>query len=130
MIDGKCIAVVMPPYSAEKTLEMPVSELSGIGDVKILVDDSSNDRRSFHPSWMCGRSSTMPTRGTGATSGLAIAKRSPRESDTPEPAGRAAGESKRMLRRKKPQAGISRLGFPGAPSGMPWAFPPQLERRI
>jgi glycosyltransferase involved in cell wall biosynthesis len=43
MIDGKCIAVVMPAYNAEKTLEKTVRELPGIVDIKILVDDSSND---------------------------------------------------------------------------------------
>jgi glycosyltransferase involved in cell wall biosynthesis len=44
MIDGKRIAVVMPAYNAEKTLEMTVRELSGIVDIKILVDDSSRDQ--------------------------------------------------------------------------------------
>jgi len=43
MIDGKRIAVVMPAYNAEKTLEKTVRELPGIVDIKILVDDSSND---------------------------------------------------------------------------------------
>jgi glycosyltransferase involved in cell wall biosynthesis len=44
MINGKRVAVVMPAYNAEKTLEMTVSELSEIVDIKILVDDSSKDR--------------------------------------------------------------------------------------
>jgi glycosyltransferase involved in cell wall biosynthesis len=44
MIDGKRIAVVMPAYNAEKTLEKTVRELSGVVDIKILVDDSSSDR--------------------------------------------------------------------------------------
>jgi len=44
MIDGKRVAVVMPAYNAEKTLEMTVRELSEIVDIKILVDDSSKDR--------------------------------------------------------------------------------------
>jgi glycosyltransferase involved in cell wall biosynthesis len=44
MINGKRIAVVMPAYNAEKTLEMTVRELSDIVDIKILVDDSSKDR--------------------------------------------------------------------------------------
>jgi len=44
MINGKRIAVVMPAYNAEKTLEMTVRELSDIVDIKILVDDSSQDR--------------------------------------------------------------------------------------
>jgi glycosyltransferase involved in cell wall biosynthesis len=44
MINGKRIAVVMPAYNAEKTLEMTVHELSDLVDIKILVDDSSKDR--------------------------------------------------------------------------------------
>jgi glycosyltransferase involved in cell wall biosynthesis len=44
MINGKRIAVVMPAYNAEKTLEATVAELSDIVDIKILVDDSSRDR--------------------------------------------------------------------------------------
>jgi len=44
MINGKKIAVVMPAYNAEKTLEKTVSELSDVVDIKILVDDSSKDR--------------------------------------------------------------------------------------
>lgn len=43
MIDGKRIAVVMPAYNAERTLERTVRELPGIVDIKILVDDSSSD---------------------------------------------------------------------------------------
>jgi glycosyltransferase involved in cell wall biosynthesis len=44
MINGKRIAVVMPAYNAEKTLEKTVSELSDVVDIKILVDDSSKDQ--------------------------------------------------------------------------------------
>ena len=44
MINGKRVAVVMPAYNAEKTLEKTVAELSDIVDIKILVDDSSKDR--------------------------------------------------------------------------------------
>jgi len=44
MINGKRIAVVMPAYNAEKTLEKTVAELSDVVDIKILVDDSSKDR--------------------------------------------------------------------------------------
>jgi glycosyltransferase involved in cell wall biosynthesis len=47
MIDGKRIAVVMPAYNAEKTLEMTVRELSDLVDIKILVDDSSKDQTAF-----------------------------------------------------------------------------------
>ena len=44
MINGKRIAVVMPAYNAEKTLEKTVRELSDVVDIKILVDDSSKDK--------------------------------------------------------------------------------------
>jgi glycosyltransferase involved in cell wall biosynthesis len=44
MINGKRIAVVMPAYNAERTLEQTVRELSDVVDVKILVDDSSKDK--------------------------------------------------------------------------------------
>lgn len=43
MINGKRIAVVMPAYNAEKTLEMTVREFTDVVDIKILVDDSSKD---------------------------------------------------------------------------------------
>ena len=44
MINGKRIAVVMPAYNAEKTLEQTLGELPETIDIKILVDDSSSDR--------------------------------------------------------------------------------------
>jgi glycosyltransferase involved in cell wall biosynthesis len=44
MINGKRIAVVMPAYNAERTLELTVRELPDIVDIKILVDDSSTDK--------------------------------------------------------------------------------------
>ena len=44
MIGGKRIAVVMPAYNAEKTLEQTVREISEDVDIKILVDDGSTDR--------------------------------------------------------------------------------------
>lgn len=44
MISGKRVAVVMPAYNAEKTLEKTVRELTEIVDIRILVDDSSKDR--------------------------------------------------------------------------------------
>src|ERR1700733_1041607 len=44
MIGGKRVAVVMPAYNAEKTLELTVKELTEIVDIKILVDDSSKDQ--------------------------------------------------------------------------------------
>jgi glycosyltransferase involved in cell wall biosynthesis len=43
MINGKLLAVVMPAYNAERTLDKTVSELPDIVDIKILVDDSSSD---------------------------------------------------------------------------------------
>jgi glycosyltransferase involved in cell wall biosynthesis len=43
MIDGKRIAVVMPAYNAERTLEKTVRGLPATVDIKILVDDSSKD---------------------------------------------------------------------------------------
>ena len=44
MINGKRIAVVLPAYNAEKTLENTVRELPDVVDIKILVDDHSSDR--------------------------------------------------------------------------------------
>jgi glycosyltransferase involved in cell wall biosynthesis len=44
MISGKRIAVVMPAYNAEKTLEATVGELPDLVDICILVDDHSRDR--------------------------------------------------------------------------------------
>src|ERR1700726_3883929 len=43
MINGKRIAVVMPAYNAEKTLQRTIQELPCEVDIKILVDDSSKD---------------------------------------------------------------------------------------
>ena len=47
MINGKRIAVVMPAYNAEKTLEKTVRELSDVVDIQILVDDSSKDQTAL-----------------------------------------------------------------------------------
>ena len=44
MINGKRIAVVMPAYNAEKTLQVTVGELPDLVDIRILVDDHSRDR--------------------------------------------------------------------------------------
>jgi glycosyltransferase involved in cell wall biosynthesis len=44
MINGKRIAVVMPAYNAERTLEKTARELSDVVDIKILVDDYSQDQ--------------------------------------------------------------------------------------
>src|SRR5579862_3201190 len=43
MVNGKRLAVVMPAYNAEKTLEKTVREIPDVADVKILVDDHSTD---------------------------------------------------------------------------------------
>ena len=43
MINGKRVAVVMPAYNAEKTLEVTVGELPELVDIRILVDDNSSD---------------------------------------------------------------------------------------
>jgi glycosyltransferase involved in cell wall biosynthesis len=43
VINGKRIAVVLPAYNAEKTLEATVRELPELVDVRILVDDHSAD---------------------------------------------------------------------------------------
>src|SRR4249920_2043261 len=44
MINGKRIAVVMPAYNAEKTLQVTVDELPSLVDIRILVDDHSSDQ--------------------------------------------------------------------------------------
>jgi glycosyltransferase involved in cell wall biosynthesis len=44
MIAGKRIAVVLPAYNAEKTLEATVRELPELVDLCILVDDHSSDQ--------------------------------------------------------------------------------------
>jgi len=43
MINGKRVAVVLPAYNAEKTLEATVRELPALVDLRILVDDHSAD---------------------------------------------------------------------------------------
>jgi glycosyltransferase involved in cell wall biosynthesis len=43
MLNGKRIAVVLPAYNAEKTLEATVRELPELVDIRILVDDHSSD---------------------------------------------------------------------------------------
>jgi glycosyltransferase involved in cell wall biosynthesis len=43
MINGQRVAVVMPAYNAEKTLQTTVAEIPELVDIKILVDDASSD---------------------------------------------------------------------------------------
>jgi glycosyltransferase involved in cell wall biosynthesis len=43
MINGKRVAVVMPAYNAEHTLEATVREIPELVDIRILVDDHSRD---------------------------------------------------------------------------------------
>jgi glycosyltransferase involved in cell wall biosynthesis len=43
MINRKRVAVVMPAYNAEKTLESTVLEIPDLVDIRILVDDNSSD---------------------------------------------------------------------------------------
>ena len=47
MINGKRIAVVMPAYNAERTLEKTVRGLPDVVDIKILVDDASKDNTAL-----------------------------------------------------------------------------------
>ncbi len=44
MINGKRVAVVMPAYNAERTLEATVREIPDLVDTRILVDDYSKDQ--------------------------------------------------------------------------------------
>src|SRR5947209_6222474 len=44
MINGMRVAVVMPAFNAEKTLEATVGELPDLVDIRILVDDYSSDK--------------------------------------------------------------------------------------
>jgi len=44
MINGKRIAIVLPAYNAEKTLEATVREIPELVDTCILVDDDSKDQ--------------------------------------------------------------------------------------
>src|SRR5208337_4171149 len=43
MINGKRVAVVMPAYNAEHTLQATVQEIPDLVDIRILVDDYSKD---------------------------------------------------------------------------------------
>lgn len=47
MINHKLVAVVMPAFNAEKTLERTVRELPDIVDAKLVVDDCSSDQTVY-----------------------------------------------------------------------------------
>ena len=77
MINGKRVAVVMPAYNAELTLEATVREFPELVDIRILVDDYSKDKtvevaKQARADWS---SFTTRIMATGATSRLAIARR-------------------------------------------------------
>jgi hypothetical protein len=75
MINGKRIAVVMPAYNAEKTLEMTVSELTS----KFLLTIPAKTKPLTSPgNWAYRLLFTTPTMGMGATSKPATARLSPR----------------------------------------------------
>jgi glycosyltransferase involved in cell wall biosynthesis len=44
MINGRRIAVVLPAFNAEKTLEATVKEIADLVDIRMLVDDRSSDQ--------------------------------------------------------------------------------------
>src|ERR1700722_2863097 len=43
MINDKKIAIVLPAFNAEKTLEATIREVTDLVDIRILVDDNSSD---------------------------------------------------------------------------------------
>jgi glycosyltransferase involved in cell wall biosynthesis len=43
IINVKCIAVVLPVYNAEKTVQSTIQELPSLVDIRILVDDHSSN---------------------------------------------------------------------------------------
>src|ERR1700676_5225854 len=47
MLNHKLVAVVMPAFNAEKTLERTVRELPDIVDAKLVVDDCSSDQTVY-----------------------------------------------------------------------------------
>jgi len=75
MVNGKRIAVVMPAYNAEKTLEATVAELPSLVDIRILVDDHSRDKTvELRANWDSMSSSMTVTMGMDAINRLAIAR--------------------------------------------------------
>ena len=71
MINGKRVAVVMPAYNAEQTLEKTVRELPDLVDIRILVDDYSKDRPWRWPAGSaCWSSCTTRTTATAEPADL------------------------------------------------------------
>lgn len=60
MIEGKRVAVVMPAYNAEKTLEKTAREIPDSVDIKILVDDHSWTIQFASPPSPAGRALNSP----------------------------------------------------------------------
>ena len=78
MINGKRVAVVMPAYNAETTLEATVREIPDLVDIRILVDDYSKDKtvevrpaagadgvRARSQSWLWRKPADLLSRGPG-----------------------------------------------------------------
>ena len=79
MINGKRIAVVMPAYNAEKTLEKTVGNCPTLWTSRFLSTTQARTRPRASPgSSACRLLSTTPTTATGATSRPAIARLWPR----------------------------------------------------
>ena len=77
MINGKRVAVVMPAYNAELTLEATVREIPDLVDIRILVDDYSKDKtvEVAKKLGLLGLRSRPAITATAATSRPAIARR-------------------------------------------------------
>ncbi len=76
MINGKRVAVVMPAYNAELTLEATVREIPDLVDIRILVDDYSKDKTvELAKRLGCWYSSMIAITAMGAISRPAIARR-------------------------------------------------------
>ncbi len=60
MLNGQRIAVVLPAFNAEKTLEATVRELPQIVDLRILVNDSSADETVALGAGTWTESNSMP----------------------------------------------------------------------
>ena len=93
MINGKRIAVVMPAYNAEKTLEVTVGELPDLVDICILVDDHSSDSTVTLARRLGGGTSALRSQhGPAGLSGrLATMQPTPRSRAAPCDTGIAPG---------------------------------------